>query len=788
MPPGEHPFHLRYRNQADIWNDALPLGNGRLGAMVYGHVGRERIQLNDDSLWYGTFRDRNNPSLKEWLPEIRRLVLSGDVYHAEELILQHMVGTPYGMRHYSPLGELDVALNQHLPFAFGWTPSSDDTKDYASDLDLMTGVLTISHAHAGVRYRREMFVSQPAQVLCLCLESDTPGAIDLDVMLNRAIVPSETSVDDRRPGRRVAAGGWPAPLLDSVRTVDDRTILMRGHEADVEFAAAVRASGDGEIRNSVSQLLARRCGKVLLVLASSTTSRAVDPASEVLRRLDAAQTKGYGALKEEHVRDFSSLMDRCVLDLGPSPKRATDERIEDLRAGGNDSALAALYFQFGRYLMVSGGRADSAPLNLQGIWNADLIPTWDSKYTVNINLQMNYWPVEVGNLSELHMPVMELLEKMQEKGRETARVMYGMRGMVCHHNTDFYGDCAPQDLYMAATPWTAGGAWLGLHIWEHYLFTRDLGFLRRMYPVLRDLALFFVDFLIDVEGQLVTCPSVSPENRYVLPEGYDTPVCTGPAMDNQILRELFGACVESQRLLGLDRDLSATLARIASRLPEDRIGSKGQLLEWDREYPELTPGMGHISHLFACCPGHRINWRDTPELLRAVGKSLELRVEHGAGRSGWPLAWYINVYARLGDREMADRSIRRMLTDSSARNFLNAIHVFQIDGNLGATAGIAECLLQSHIALHLLPALPASWSQGSVTGLCARGARVVDIAWKDGRLVEAVVRPRLDGPVEVVGEALAVSCSDSPVRVAKTDIGFIFDAEGGKSYRLAPTG
>ncbi len=783
----EHPFHLYYKSQADIWNDALPMGNGRLGAMVYGHVGVERIQLNDDSLWYGAFRDRNNPSLKEHLPEIQRLVLSGDIYDAEELILQHMVGTPYGMRHYSPLGELDIALNRHLPFGFGWTPNSEAATDYSSDLDLMTGVLTISHTQAGVHYRREMFISHPAQVMCIRIVSDAPGAINLDVMMNRCTVPSETSTDERRPGRRVSTGGWPAAILDSMRTVDDATILMRGHEADVEFAAAARLVCDGEVRNPVSQLLARDCGEALLYLASSTSNRADDSVAEVLRRLEAAEKKGFPALREKHVREFSALMGRCVLDLGPSPDRPTNERIEAVRAGGSDPALAALYFEFGRYLIVSGGRVDSAPLNLQGIWNADFIPMWDSKYTVNINLQMNYWPVEIGNLSELHMPVMELLEKMQEKGRETARVMYGMRGMVCHHNTDFYGDCAPQDLYMASTPWTTGGAWMGLHIWEHYLFTRDVEFLRRMYPVLRDLALFFVDFLVEADGKLVTCPSVSPENRYLLPDGYDTPICAGPAIDNQILRELFAACVESQRLLGMDRDLSGTLADIAARLPEDRIGSKGQLLEWDKEYPELTPGMGHISHLFACYPGRGINWRDTPELLKAARKSLELRVSHGGGGGGWPLAWYVNVYARLLDGEMTDRYIRKMLTDSSARNLLNAIHVFQIDGNLGAAAGIAECLLQSHVALHFLPALPSSWRDGSVRGLRARGAREVDMTWKDGKLTEAVVRPQFGGPVEVVGQDLVVTCGGSPVPVAETSIGFAFAAEGGKSYRLAPS-
>jgi alpha-L-fucosidase 2 len=380
-PSSEHPFHLRHGTGADVWNDALPLGNGRLGAMVYGHVCMERIQLNDDSLWYGTYQDRNNPSLREALPEIRRLVLAGDIYHAEELILQNMVGTPYGMRHYSPLGELDLALNRHLPFAFGWTPNSDGAAEHCSDLDLMTGVLDISHTQAGVRYHREVFVSQPAQVLCIRLRSDTPRAINLDVMMNRSVVPNETSPDDRRPGRRVSTGGWPAAILDSIRVVDDRTMLMRGNEAGVEFAAAVRIVCDGMVRNPVSQLLARECGEVVLYLASSTSNRSDNPAAEVFGRLDAAEKKGYEALRDEHVRDFSALMGRCVLDLGPSPDTATDDRIEAVRAGGSDPALAALYFQFGRYLIVSGGRADSVPLNLQGIWNAEFIPMWDSKYT-----------------------------------------------------------------------------------------------------------------------------------------------------------------------------------------------------------------------------------------------------------------------------------------------------------------------------------------------------------------------------------------------------------------------
>ena len=782
----EHQFHLRYNNPASIWSDAMPLGNGRLGAMVYGRTGIDRIQLNDDSLWYGEFVDRNNESLKDKLSEIRQLVLDGNMRRAEELIMQHMVGTPSGMRHYSFLGELDIALNEHLPFAMGGRAPEPEATDYVSDLDLMTGVLSISHTQDGVRYQREMFISHPGQVMCIRYSADTPGAINLDVKMTRVSISDATVMDDRRPGHRAGGGGWPAPNADDIRAINDKTFLMRGNDSGVKFAAGVRLVCDGEIRNPVSQLLARDCKEVVLFVASDTSNRAEDPVAQVLERLDAAEAKSYDALREEHIEDFSSLMGRCSLDLGAPREMATDARIEAVRDGENDPALAALYFQFGRYLIVSGGREGSSALNLQGIWNADFMPMWDSKYTLNINLQMNYWPVEAGNLSRLHMPVMDLLEAMHERGKDTARVMYGMRGMVCHHNTDFYGDCAPQDWYMAATPWITGGAWMGLHVWEHYLYTKDLGILKRMYPILKDMCLFYEDFLIEVDGKLVTCPSVSPENRYILPDGYDTPICVAPAMDNQILREFFSACIEIQSLLGIDAEYGKVLGCMVKKLPPDQIGSKGQLLEWDREYPELTPGMSHISHLFACYPGSGINWRDTPDLMQAVSKSLALRVAHGAGKDGWPLAWYLNIDARLLNGEKADGDIKAMIANSATRNFFNARRVFQIDGNLGITAGIIECLMQSHIALHLLPALPTSWTDGDVKGLRARNAREVDITWTNSKLAQAVVRPQFDGAIEVVGERLLVTCGDLPVATQLTGMGFSFVATGGKAYKLEP--
>ncbi|MDR0963253.1 MAG: glycoside hydrolase family 95 protein [Clostridium sp.] len=782
----KHQYHLNYNSPAQCWPDALPLGNGRMGAMVYGRTDIERIQFNDDSLWYGTFMDRNNPALKDKLPEIRRLVLAGEIREAEEMIMQYMVGAPSMMRRYMNMGELDLALNQHLPFVMGGREVDLPPEKYALDLDLMTGILTEAHTKDGVSYHREMFISHPAQVLCLHLTSDKPGAINLDMKLDRVVISDTTVMDDRRPGRLAGGGGWPAPRADILRAINDNTFLMRGRESDVEFAAAFRVSCDGKLINPVSQLLARDCNEVTIYLATTTSNRTDDVQGDIMKRLDNAQMKGYATLREEHVKDFSSFMGRCSLDLGPAPDKPIDERIKALRNGEQDPAFAALYFQYGRYLLVSGSRQDSAALNLQGIWNADFNPMWDSKYTTNINVQMNYWPAEVGNLSELHTPLFDLLEKAHQRGKETARVMYGMRGMVMHHNTDFYGDCAPQDWYMASTPWITASAWLGLHVWEHYQFTKDLSMLTRMYPILKDICLFYEDFLMEVDGVLVTCPSTSPENRYILPDGYDTPICVGPAMDNQILRAFFSACIEMQALLEIDQDYSPILDGIIKKLRPDQIGSKGQLLEWAEEFPELTPGMGHVSHLFAAFPGSSINWKDTPELLQAAAKSLELRVLHGHPRGEWPLAWYINLSARFLDSEKTDQYIKTMMARSTSRSLLNAVTVFQIDGNFGATAGIAECLLQSHIALHFLPALPISWTKGNVKGLVARGGRTIDMTWTDGKLSEATILPRFDGSIEVVGDLMSVTCDGEPIPVQKTDMGFVFEGKGGCLYKIAP--
>lgn len=786
-------FTLRYDAPAERWNDAMPLGNGRLGAMVYGQTGIDRISLNEDSLWYGGFIDRNNRATFDKLPLIREKVMSGQIQEAEDLIVQYMIGAPSTMRHYEPLGELGIALNQHTPFVLGWLPHSHDAEDYRSELDMMTGVQTITHVQDGVRYKKEMFISAPAGVMVIRLTAERP-VMTLDVRLDRGLPSDEKVPDVRRPGYFARGGPWPGLLLDRNHTVRPDLLVMQGHAAETEFACAVRMVSDGRLEDPYTQLHTEGASTVTLIVAGATSNRADDPVAAATAEADAAAARSFDELLAEHLADFAPRMERCALYLGRPSARPLNERLEEARAAAADAPvdqnLAALYFTFGRYLLLSGGRPGTAALNLQGIWNREFVPPWDCKYTININTEMNYWPAEVTNLSEEHDSLFTLIRQVYERGQETARVMYHCRGSVCHHNTDFYGDCAPQDVFLAATPWVSGGAWLALHLWEHYRYTGDREFLREWYPVLRGFALFFVDFLIeDGDGHLVTCPSISPENRYILPDGHDTPICAGPAMDNQILRALFDACIEAADILEISDELTADFRRCRDRLSENRIGSRGQLLEWDKEYPEMTPGMGHISHLFGVYPGDEINWRDTPALLSAAQRSLAIREENGAGTGGWPLSWFLCEHARMKNAAASGEKIRLLTTSGGTRSFLNGFGVFQIDGNLGGVAGMAETLLQGHTGLiELLPALSPDWREGQVTGLRARGGYTVDITWADGRLIEATLVADRDGEAAIAGETLSVAADGAAVetvRNARGD-GFLFPVRAGVTYRLKP--